>query len=331
MRGLAALTVVAYHHLLAYGPFTWPGFTLGRLTVLGDLPVAAFFVLSGFVLAESAAQRRTGLPLAILTRYLRLTVPMTASLVLAWLWLRVFPHAREAIQASGVNPWLSTAFITHQPVSLARALSDGLAGVYLTGTSFFNSVVWTMKIEFFGSVLIYLVYGLAPTRLRGLGLALIAATAVRNPFYLGFALGGSLREIRNAGHIPSSRWAWPALAAALALTTWPAGRTPIGFALLATAAALIVLTVLLAPSLQTALETAAPQFLGRISFSLYLVHAPLVVTVMAWYQLRAPGPPGLKFAVGLLAFTTLSLLLASALTRLLDEPLLRALHRLKGR
>ncbi len=278
-------------------------------------------------MAESAARTRVGFPATILARYLRLTVPMTVSLLLACLWLRGFPHSREAIQASGTNSWLSTAFITHQPVSLLHALRDGLADVYLTGTSFYNSVVWTMKIEFFGSVLIYFIYRFAPAKLRWLGLAGIGAVSFRNPFYLGFALGVAVREWRSAGLPAGNRWGWPALAAATALVLYPAGRTPAGFALLGAAAALIVLSILLTRALQTTLDSGLAQFLGRISFSLYLVHAPLLVTVMAWYQLQAGGPANVKFLAGLVSFTTLSIALAYVLMRLVDKPLLRALHR----
>ncbi len=322
--------MVAYHYLLAYGPFAWRGFTIGRLTVWGDLPVCVFFVLSGFVLAESAGRGQPRWAATILARYLRLTVPMAASLVLGWAWLRAFPQSRDAIQASGINPWLSTAFLSHQPVSIQHALRDAFAGVYLTGSSLYDSVVWTMKIEFFGSVLIYSIYRFVPANARWLGLIGIGAISFRNPFYFGFALGGALREGQAKGLLGRARMGCPILIAAITLACYPLGRTPAGFALLTLSAALIVLAILLVGRLQTALESAAAQFLGRLSFSLYLVHAPLLVTVMAWYQLHAGGPNGTKFALGLAGFTGLSIALAWLLTRLVDEPLLGALQRWKG-
>jgi peptidoglycan/LPS O-acetylase OafA/YrhL len=326
---VAALTVVAYHYLLAYGPFAWRGFTLGRLTVFGDLPVCVFFVLSGFVLAESGARGQMRWTSTILARYLRLTLPMAVSLVLGWAWLRAFPHSREVIQASGANPWLSTAFISHQPVSVPHALRDAVIGVYLTGSSLYNSVVWTMKIEFFGSVLVYSIYRFLPANARWLGLAGIGAISFRNPFYLGFALGGALREWRVAGLIGGARGGWLMLIGAVALAGCLVGRTLAAFALLTLSAALIVLAILLVGRLQTALESATAQFLGRISFSLYLVHAPLLVTVVAWYQLHIGGESGAKFAGGLAGFTGFSIALAWLLTRLIDEPLLGALQRWK--
>jgi peptidoglycan/LPS O-acetylase OafA/YrhL len=99
--------------------------------------------------------------------------------------------------------------------------------------------------------------------------------------------------------------------------------------LLALAAAGLVFAVITVPGLRTFLDSAIPQFLGRISFALYLVHLPLVLSVIAWGYLHFNCLMGLKFFLGLFAFLALAIVLAWGITITVDEPLVRVLHRLK--
>ena len=57
------------------------------------------------------------------------------------------------------------------------------------------------------------------------------------------------------------------------------------------AAACVVYAVLGAPWLSAALKTKPMRFLGRISFAIYLVHAPLALTVFAPVFLAVRGIP----------------------------------------
>src|ERR1700752_3428309 len=93
VRGVAALVVVVFHYLSAFVPALTPDQTPDPywladtpLAILfnGPFAVVVFFVLSGFVISKSAHKRFPLLP-AVALRYLRLTVPMLASVLAAWL------------------------------------------------------------------------------------------------------------------------------------------------------------------------------------------------------------------------------------------------------
>jgi peptidoglycan/LPS O-acetylase OafA/YrhL len=70
------------------------------------------------------------------------------------------------------------------------------------------------------------------------------------------------------------------------------------------------------------------QFLGRISFALYLLHLPLLLTAMLLVALHPPyqAIPAWMIAI---PYTLLVLLLAYAFTRLFDEPLVRWLSSVR--
>jgi peptidoglycan/LPS O-acetylase OafA/YrhL len=130
LRGIAALTVVVYHYLAAFVPALTPIQTANPYW-LSDTPVAVlfngpfavvvFFVLSGFVLSK-AAHRNDPLPLTVGLRYLRLTLPMLASVLVAWLLLSEFPTDASKLAAITGTPWLTSTFNGQIPSFLEKAL-----------------------------------------------------------------------------------------------------------------------------------------------------------------------------------------------------------------
>jgi peptidoglycan/LPS O-acetylase OafA/YrhL len=103
LRGLAALTVVVFHFFSAYVPGLladqtdtpwWGSDTPLAILFNGDFAVCVFFVLSGFVIANSAAQGRTAFALNVVRRYFRLAAPVAASTVIGW--ARLAAHRRPA-------------------------------------------------------------------------------------------------------------------------------------------------------------------------------------------------------------------------------------------
>ena len=166
LRGIAALTVVVFHYLSAFVPALTPDQTANPywlsdtpLAVLfnGPFAVVVFFVLSGFVVSKAAHRKDDPLPLTVGLRYLRLTIPMLASVLIAWLLLTMF--ATEATKLASVTgtPWLSKTFNGEIP-SLLHAIKDATYDVYLRGGSRFNNAIWSMQCELIGSVAIYAIY-----------------------------------------------------------------------------------------------------------------------------------------------------------------------------
>jgi len=357
LRGVAAAVVVVFHWLCLFHWELTPVFAEAPprivdtpLAILwnGPFAVSVFFVLSGFVMAAAAERRRERLVANVVTRYLRLALPVTVSVLLAWALLSLMPEAVARMQAASAepSPWLHYTYSDSIP-GVHLALADGLVANFLRGTSWFNNVLWTMQIELVGSVLLFVLYWLAEGRLR---LWLLAATGLVvvvlfRDAYLAFVTGAALFEAARRGLLDRV----PLWVGALALGTglllgapsegaharlglpealpealWlgnAGGLVPV------LAATLLLLAVLTLRPLGVLLSMRGPQWLGRISFGLYLVHVPPLYTLVATAHLAGAMPPvllaGVYFAGVLVA--------AHLFTLAVDEPSLRGLQRLRPR
>jgi peptidoglycan/LPS O-acetylase OafA/YrhL len=335
LRGVAALVVLLRHFLMTFLPAIFGGAPsrrvdelIGNLLLVGTYAVFIFFVLSGFVLAQSGASGKRSLPARLVARYLRLTIPMLVSLTFAWILLRCFPNVRSEFLELGTNHWLTKGAYVGLIPPFWLAVQQALYGVYWNGDSLFDNVVWTMKVELEGSVGIYLVYRFAPESRRVAALGCFLLLALFQPLALGFPLGALLREARARGGLRESRWGWAALVGAVAI---PVAAHLLSFSISPVtssgSAALLVWAVFLLGPLRRVLSAKGPVFLGRISFALYLLHVPLLVTVGIWSYLHLPGPGGLKLGALLVEMVALAGGLAWLMTIGIDEPLLRWLHR----
>jgi peptidoglycan/LPS O-acetylase OafA/YrhL len=356
LRGIAALIVVVFHFLCLLYPAFVPDMSddphriadtpLGLLWN-GPFAVSLFFVLSGFVMAGAADRRRALIVSNFVTRYLRLALPVLASVVFAWLLLSAFPQATADLGLAMAEPsrWLNYTY-QHTIPPLYLAVADGLAGNFLRGKSGFNNVLWTMQIELVGSLGLFVLYWLSGGRIRVVMLLLggVAILSFARDAYLGFVLGALLYEARKAGLLRAVPAVLPAffLVAGLLLGApgrgtperWGLPEMPVQWTIGHTtgvvpvlAAALILLATLTLPRFSGLLAHALPRWLGRISFSLYLVHVPLLYTLVAYAYVQLPIDPAL---LAILYFSV-TLLLAHAFTLAFDEPTLRLLRPVRNR
>lgn len=359
LRGYAALTVVLGHAQMFYPGFVqfrtglnplWLRYLLNALLFPlegGTFAVYIFFVLSGFVIAASASRSETPLPLVALNRYLRLTLPMLAAAAAAWALIRLFPHATLAPAAISQTDWIGSIYRIG-PVKLPLALRDAAWETYMKGFSYIDPVLWTMKVELIGSLCVYLLYAAIKPAARPWVLV-IAGLLCANlaGHYLGFVLGTAIYEIHTRQLLkPAERW-WPVLLAAGLFggafgqwnPIWPylAALTRSGWleedptpAFWSLCAALVVLSLLTSRPFQSFMSSRLLQPLGRISFSLYLIHLPLLCTLMSWsYATLLPHHSTAEILAWEAAFVALSLAAATLMTRLVDEPVLTLVSSLK--
>ena len=187
LRGIAAFVVIVSHLIAGFFPALYFG-AEGRsgaelmdaisksplfVAYSGTFAVYIFFVLSGFVIAASAAKTTCRLPVLVIARYLRLAVPVGASVCFAFALVNVFPGAPQRAAALVGNWWLD---LIYRPFNLTFgfALREAFVSVYWTGLSYYNNVLWTMRIELAGSVAIYAFYRFVGGRARVPGLVLAA-------------------------------------------------------------------------------------------------------------------------------------------------------------
>ena len=120
----------------------------------GGSAVSLFFVLSGLVLSLSCKKNDNEIRYiqsSALKRYIRLGVPVGASIIICYfmMLLNVFPIKNSDTASLP----LMTAFSFDE--NIFSALWDASFGAMLFGINKYNYPLWTISIEFFGSILVY--------------------------------------------------------------------------------------------------------------------------------------------------------------------------------
>ncbi len=311
----------------------------------GPFAVTIFFVLSGFVMSAAAERRHDLLVSNVVTRYLRLAVPVVVSVMFAWIMLSLFPTAAWQLRDATDEPsrWLAYTYQGDIP-SFPYAIFDGLVNNFVSGKSNFNNVLWTMKIELIGSVGLFGLYWISEGRARIIMLCLagLALALLIRPQYLAFILGSLTYEAHVRDRIRPIGRAIPWIALAVGVLLGAAGRgtaerwglpdlpwyltigIPGSFSAVL-AATLILFSVIALPTVGRFFSIAPIRWLGRISFALYLVHVPLLYTLIASAAVRISVP----YIVLFFGYLFLTFALAYILTVAVDEPTLRQLKRIR--
>lgn len=362
VRGVAALVVVIHHILLASSPILAAEYAGGpakhwsSLWWLVDTPlhlfwagpeaVVVFFVLSGFVLALPAVRhgRRWFRISYYPKRLTRLYLPVWASIALAALWRSL--EARPRLPGS--SWWLQQH---STPMTLHRAVTQGT--LRDLGTWAFNPVLWSLHWEVLYSALLpvalLLVVCSRRHRAASLGLLLAALVGVgwgtsagdsRAQFLPMFVVGALLavhcewilRTLRSVKSI----WIYVLSVSALFFLTsnyWLSTDRVGGFAqkaLAGTKESLVVLGATTAiglafgrPSWSGVLQSRSMRWLGSRSYSIYLVHEPIVVAIA--YVLKARESSTILLSIVL----PLSLGAAELFWRAVERPSIR-IARLVG-
>ena len=170
-RGIAAFIVLVHHFFLGLSPYTTgiaeqtrdkdslvgqPFFALFN----GTAAVGFFFTLSGFVLCWSYFNHENPqkLLLAFLKRLPRLVPTVTITTVASYFLFKLnFYYFNDASKLS-LSPWLATFATGWTPgfePSFWEALTQGMT-TFFTGEAYYNTNLWTMKAEFFGSMIVFM-------------------------------------------------------------------------------------------------------------------------------------------------------------------------------
>ncbi len=341
LRGVAALAVVFFHVQGAFdrGTQAWMPSTLVTLFHAGHFGVNIFFVLSGFVIAFSV---RDGdwtpgyLARFALKRSLRLDPPYWVAIALEVLVI-------------GVGLVLVPALHTPLP-SLAQVLAHL---VYAQDLLHYGEIMpnfWTLcyEFQFYLTLVGVLLAGRALERRIG-------ARAGWRVIGIGFALLFVASLAAHAGRLPGvprglalDRWSefftgalawwvvagvvrWPALIAAwvlgIALATGP--DAPVELTIVVLVSTLCIVSAS-RPALDRHFGWRPIQFLGAISYSLYLYHPTVGWRVVSLAQ-RAAGrslPTGLGVLTWIVAVGS-AVLLATALWWLVERPSQRLSRRVR--
>jgi peptidoglycan/LPS O-acetylase OafA/YrhL len=308
--------VVLHHFLLAFYPIMVAGpggiqhsrfednihGTPFALLYAGTFAVAIFFVLSGFVLTIGFFQTKKDTIIKKLAskRYLRLMLPALAVTMLCFLLIKLgFPqYITEAAKITG-SGWLE-GMSWNPDSTFLQALYSGTIGIFIEGRSPFDNVMWTMLTEFAGSFIVFafvLLFGTSKYRWMSY---IVVSIFTFNTWFLPFILGMGLADLYASGRLDAfrkKRWVVGSLLAAIAFGSFPAIGTDTtiynavsqqlftGFKIdynilyLTLGATSLIFAVLIGKRLTQWLEKPRISKLGKYTFSLYLIHLPVLYTV----------------------------------------------------
>lgn len=337
LRGLACLMVLVHHAFLTTPIFSAASIdpeaaraaasplelalTWSPLHIVweGTGAVWVFFVLSGYVLVRQVREPASFDWVAYYPQRLaRLYVPVFAAVALAAVLIAVFGNADHGSMASA---WMQRRA---DDVTVKGVLYDG---TLLDGAGFTASPLWSLQWEVWFSLLLPLfVFAVHPRQSarRPLWLALTAPLAAIAIFVLGgaqylmvFLVGAALAAAKDpiaalVGRMTRTRWSaalvWSACAlwvlvmlpARWTLAGIPVVPSPMYLPLSISAAAVVLVMALHCRIVTRALTTRVLLWFGAVSFSLYLVHEPILVSLAKLFgddRLWIALPLGMAIAI----------------------------------
>lgn len=367
LRGLAALIVIFGHYANAFYPaITGPSDAVhSRFDVLisgtpaflvfaASFSVSVFFVLSGFVLSVSffRSSSSRSLTQSAIKRYFRLMLPALVSILIAYGLLKIGAFRNlEVAHITGSTGWLARFW--NFPADLGQALYEGLYGIFFTGANSYNTSLWTMQVELFGSFLLFMILALFG-RLTYRWVFYLAFIAIFfDTAYPSFILGIMICDIYYTQpamfYRLRNRVVIPLFVLALWLGSWiliegrpniynsinvwglsPAQLTAQAHTI---GAGLIVFTVMRLKWLVKLFESRPLQYLGSISFSMYLIHLSIIGSFSSYLfrHLLVDFNYNTSFMIMFVVSLTLLFLLSSIFLALVDRPSTALSRRLSNK
>lgn len=350
LRGIAAVNVTIMHFFVALAPAMVYGskypshfgsldqiFSTTPLGLIGagNFSVCIFFVLSGYVLTQKFFKTKENSIIisSAVRRYPRLFIPVFAAVMLSYLLASagLYHYYIDTMTVSaGSNYRHYWTFIPGIMDAIKQAVWTSF---FVGGAIKYNPVLWTMTMEFYGSMLVFtmaLIFGSLKNRWT---FYLAATVLFINTYYLAFVIGIFFADILDGKkpifNTDNRIILFVILISGLFLGSYPesplTNNSLYGFldnGLLKApkvtyhiiGAGMIMYVLLNSNDLQKVFSSPVPLFLGKISYSLYLVHFPVICTFtcalfLYLYQTLSYGSAALiSIAVSLLLIVPLSYL-----------------------
>lgn len=368
LRGVAAVAVVVFHGLSMFYPIFLYGTLSGlgllqnsrfednlygnplSVVVSGALAVAIFFVLSGFVLTVGFfnSGRAESIMRIAGKRYLRLMIPALASIFVTFMIVALGLGALK-LQVFDVTGSVWLRDLWPEMANILSAISQGVWGVFFSSTTdtSYNPVLWTMKFELLGSLLVFavaLIFGKAKHRWIIYALLIVATFKT---WYLAFVIGMILADLYAHKKFPffmgNKNYGWLVIALLVGIFlggypySVPEGSVYAALQLpglgvsenhsmyLSIASALILVAVISLRPLSKFFSSKYISLLGKYSFSIYLIHMAVLFTAGAGSFLLLYPYIGFHWAAGISIVVSLVVLVpvAYVFERYVDSPAIR--------
>lgn len=299
LRGFGALTVMLWHGyllLLPVAPYIFHVLfhqTPLAVTITGTQAVAVFFVLSGFVLTRSIQSPKFSWKQYYPKRILRLYLPTFVSFIVAALLIMAVPRF---FSKQWDESWLATSNYT------SISWEEFFKNITLQ-TQILNNPTWSIVYEIAFSLTLPLWIWVAKRINFTSSIIIVIGIVIASGY--GFSLGLqwlSWAPVFGVGVLAATHWDKIAQAYSklnqtkyssyinlvlivvsfglMALHVFLWNNSQFTYALSILGAILVFLATALIPALQKVFNHNIFQFLGKISFSLYLLHVPIIVTMV---------------------------------------------------
>jgi peptidoglycan/LPS O-acetylase OafA/YrhL len=373
LRGIAAMQVVLMHFVVGFMPDTadhaWPPL---HVLFDGHTAVYVFFLISGAVLTPSFARPGAFLA-KVAKRVVRLSIPVAVAAATATLLLAAWPDAHLRAAALTGSDWLAMDSSGPPTLGhLAREVGlDSLLLGYREATLFaplaarlppielsLDAPFWSLHLELYGSLLVLCLVWLQARSVWMYRAAVAASAALfgTHPMFL-FVLGHLSSFMLavpspDAGGLRRAQTCTGALLLMLGLALsatkdwhiielcrlWLAEVEPVDapnlfqFASQVAAVAIFAGVLLCAP-VQPLLEQRPFGYLGRLSFSIYLLHFPILFTIVCLLFIAAHAelPHTASLLTVFALFIGLTMIAATLFERWIDRPAIALSRRAGGR
>lgn len=316
MRGLMAVNVVLCHFVCVFYPHlyqtTWAiqyggstAISSGPLNVLinGDVAVRYFFVLSGFLSAMSVLKKeKFNLAQSMLNRYLRFLPIVFVATLFTVVLMATNTLFHESVSLIANNPDFLADYYTFD-LNIGVVINNLFVKTFTRGNDFVRPF-WTLKYEFWGSLIVmattYLFLHKKWRRIGYVGMAVLVCY-ILDGNYFGFFAGALLADLfYNANESTYISGCYSRIinhkvvlsicflvGTILACVPMEFGQFysfmnyfPIGSALYRTVGiSLIMWCILNTQKIQRILENRVLLFVGKLSFSIYAFHWPILCSV----------------------------------------------------
>jgi peptidoglycan/LPS O-acetylase OafA/YrhL len=318
LRGLACLLAVLSHFVVAFFPALYWGdtpiahypqfemFVVNsplNLFYSGKIAVPTFFILSGFVLSYKFflhADKKIAVS-GMLKRYIRLCLPVFCSMLILYLFLSLKLFFNDEIASYTKSEWLQVVFTAGIP-TFKDIIKQTFFTTFFTGGTVYDHVLWTMCYELYGSFLVFIfLLVLGANRYRYIAYGLLAVI-FWDSYYQGFIIGMVFSDLTAHEKLTKNLRVHFTVKAILVLLAIIAGSYPMGVAepvgiyskitflppllnaqICHTLAAIVILFFAVTNSrFQQLLESRVVNFLGKVSFGMYLLHLIVIFSLSSF-------------------------------------------------
>jgi len=357
LRGIAAMIVVFHHLALMFCPAMVYGEDTASLAKFcsttplnifynGDFAVSLFFVLSGYVLSYKYVllnDPRIIIGYAV-KRYFRLMPLIGSSVIFIVLCIKMDLINTAPLNGyTQVGDWLLGFFKTD--ATFLQLLENIFYGILFFGDNTYNPVVWSMQVEFLGSMLLF-AFILLNHKVKWKWIlfiaALILAVYYKHYYYMAFLMGYGLCYLNETNKIKPLPRGLKLLVLLLAiiLSSFPASwlywkssmyrviyfdfSDVVSIYHIAGSTLFLLLTLKHLPA-EKFLSLKPIRFLGKISFPLYLFHIILLILIANPIFVMCYPHLGYFFSFLVCVIVSLPVLFGVSYlaNRLIDQPALR--------